>query len=122
MAEAKVTLSADDTKRAVAVAVAATLTPEVMLASLASAIETMLEPKSWQGGKSQIQIIFEKAVEERTKSLVDEIISAPGPIRTELEALVREAVSKTLSTPEARDGIVKNVAGALGKALSGTKF
>lgn len=118
MAEAKVELDANETRNAIAAAVALTLTPEAMREVIQETLAKLMEPRGWGDKKSQFQDMFAKAVETRAQTYINELLSNPGPLRERLDDMVKAAMDLALGDTKIRNSIAHNLAAAIGTALA----
>jgi hypothetical protein len=122
MAEALVKLSEDETRRAVAVAVAACLTPEVMSAALAHVLDDMMKPSQFDypNKRSKVVQLFEEAICKRAAGVIDSMIDADENFQVEISRLLGDAVRKVFAEGEARNRVVEAMAAAFARKLSGS--
>jgi hypothetical protein len=121
MADAIVKLSEDDTRRAVAAAVAAALTPEVMTRSLVYVLDEMMkEPKNAYGGdlRTPMRKLFDEAVTARAKVEVERLI-VEEPNRSKIEKLVQDSLTLLLDDPLLRERMVSGIANAIATKIAG---
>lgn len=118
MADATVKLDANETREAIAAAVAATLTPEAMREVMAGTLAKLMEPRGYGDKMSQFQDLFSKAVTDRAAVYINELVSVPGPLRERLDDMVKQAMGLALGDLNIRNKIARNIAAAIGLALS----
>lgn len=120
MADAIVKLSEDDTRRAVAAAVAAALTPEVMAQSLSYVLDEMMKPpkSSYGDQRPTMRRLFDDAVAARVKEEVERLVITE-PNRSKISSLVQDGITLLFDDSTLRGQMVSGIANAVATKIGG---
>jgi transcriptional accessory protein Tex/SPT6 len=116
-------LSEKDTSEAIASAVTALLTPEVMREMLTSTVASMLtEPERFSNDKRpKMKKLFEEAIVKRATLMVEEMISNDAVLNAQIQGMIKAALLEMFGNQEHRTKVVAHMAKYLAAAMTGSK-